>query len=164
MTQVKTFNRRTFLKTGVIGAGAVALATAGCKPTDDEETDDPNNGNGGNPNPTPIPSATAVKNAIIAYVIECEKNHKHSTLEECATCLSTFIETENKDYESDFLFGIGKVGGDMKVVDRITMDPTSKVGTKLTGERDIKKGFLGGVNGETALSGSYEHHITNKAK
>ena len=128
MTQVKTFNRRTFLKTGVIGAGAVALATA-------------------------------VKNAIIAYVIECEKNHKHPTIGECATCLSTFIETENKDYESDFLFGISKpsVGG----VDRITMDSISNVGKKLTGEREIQKGFR---PGETDRGGTYEHHITNKAK
>ena len=107
MTQVKTFNRRTFLKTGVIGAGAVALTMAACKPTDDEETDDPNNGNGGNPDPK-IPTAAAIKDEFMAETKACIPGHKHATHEEAAACRVKSMERLNTGRQSKVSMNIIK--------------------------------------------------------
>jgi hypothetical protein len=99
-----------------------------------------------------------VKNAITAYVTNCEKNHKHPTLEECAECLSKGIEAENKNYESDYILYISKPNSGPVDVINISKEV---VGKKLTGERAITKGFRTGQVGDNGRS--YGHVIENKA-
>ena len=142
---------------GITAATAALLTLNSCKQPEDDPIDPSNPPNPPNP-PTDNRSAVTVQADIAKLVNTCLGT---ATLEECADCLAKVIEEQNKNYESEYLINIGKIGNREKV-DRIQVDGTSKVkNVRITGERDIQKIMLPGA---TEFSGAYQHVITNKAK